>query len=40
MIAVCDKMEYLHEGYVEMINCDSINMLDDVQDKLQEIGMK
>jgi superfamily II DNA or RNA helicase len=41
-----DKMEYLREGYRmlryngEMIICDSVSILDDVQDKLQEIGMK
>jgi superfamily II DNA or RNA helicase len=41
-----DKMEYLCEGYRllryggEMIICDSVNMIDEVQDKLQEIGMK
>ena len=41
-----DKMEYLREGYRllryggEMIICDSVSMLEDVQTKLQEIGMK
>lgn len=41
-----DKMEYLQEGYRllryggEMIISDSVSMLDDVQTKLQEIGMK
>lgn len=42
----CDKMDYLCEGYRmlryngEMIICDSVSMIDEVQDKLQEIGMK
>jgi len=35
----CDKMEYLREGW-EMIICDSVSIIDEVQDKLQEIGMK
>jgi hypothetical protein len=39
-------MDYLREGYRmlryngEMIICDSVSMIDEVQDKLQEIGMK
>ncbi len=41
-----DRMEYLREGYRmlrsggEMIICDGVNMLDEVQAKLQELGMK
>ena len=41
-----DKMEYLREGYRmlryngEMIICDSVNMIDDVQSTLLQIGMK
>jgi hypothetical protein len=41
-----DKMEYLCEGYRmlryngEMIICDSVNMIDEVQSTLLQIGMK